>query len=147
VDIATGEAVATVPALTNQGRLPFGAGGDVFATIGKRPAFQNQGARAEFRLWETATRKLLLNLDHEAAALGIVVAISPDDRRLVSASQNRTLKLWELATGQELLTLTPGPGGAFQCAFSPDGHLLAASESTGMVRIWDATPMPLPGLP
>jgi hypothetical protein len=50
------------------------------------------------------------------------------------------LKVWDAQTGQELLTLK---GGGYHdgLAFSPDGHRLA-SDTGGMVTIWDATPLP-----
>jgi hypothetical protein len=48
--------------------------------------------------------------------------------------------VWDAQTGQELLTLK---GGSLDhgVAFSPDGHWLA-SDAGGMVKIYDATPLP-----
>ncbi|HSL42851.1 MAG TPA: AAA family ATPase [Anaerolineales bacterium] len=67
------------------------------------------------------------------------LAYSPDGKHLVTASQDGTAKLWDPATGQELLTLSlAGEGGVGSLAFSPDGTRLAVSTDSGKAYIWDA---------
>jgi WD40 repeat protein len=70
------------------------------------------------------------------------VVFSPDGRRVFTASGDRTIKVWDTASGQEILTLRGNGGGIVGLALSPDGHRLASTDIDGPLRIWDATPLP-----
>jgi WD40 repeat protein len=76
------------------------------------------------------------------AYLVVVVAFSPDGRRLVSAWADGSVRLWETATGREILTLLHGGGGEVAgLSFSPDGHQIVAVSQRGTIKVWDATPL------
>jgi WD40 repeat protein/serine/threonine protein kinase len=66
------------------------------------------------------------------------VGFSPDGRWLASASRDRTVKLWDAATGEETRTLTGHTRPVTSVAFSPDGRRLASASRDGTVRLWDA---------
>jgi hypothetical protein len=61
------------------------------------------------------------------------VSWSLDSRRLATASLDGTAKVWDAASGQELLTLS----GRTVC-WSPDGKRVATGSNDGTVRIWEA---------
>jgi len=67
------------------------------------------------------------------------LAFSPDGRRLVSAGEDRVLKLWDTRTGQEALTLRGHMDITRGVAFSIDGRLLAAGGDDGTIVIWNGT--------
>jgi WD40 repeat protein/serine/threonine protein kinase len=67
------------------------------------------------------------------------IARSPDDRRLAIASDPEGLiKVWNVATGQRLLTIRVNMYNETGVAWSPDGRLLAAADHQSTVWVWDA---------
>ena len=65
------------------------------------------------------------------------LAYSPDGLNVATASYDRTVKMWEAATGKELVTLA-GHGATVEAvAFSPDGKVLASGSYDGTVKLWD----------
>ncbi|HEX3450543.1 MAG TPA: hypothetical protein VHS97_19965 [Isosphaeraceae bacterium] len=68
------------------------------------------------------------------------MAFSPDGRHLASGNWDRTARLWDAATGRELVVFRGHDGRVTDVALRPDGRYLASTTAGGTVKIWDVTP-------
>lgn len=85
------------------------------------------------RLWRVVDGMPLRALGQTRSAFDI--AFSPDGQLLASVGSD--LKIWEVASGREVLSLSVGGVGEIvsSVAFSPDGVLLAVGVD-GVVKVW-----------
>ena len=65
------------------------------------------------------------------------VAVTPDGKRTVSASSDKTLKVWDLESGKELQTLAGHSSGVTAVAVTPDGKLAVSASSDQTLKVWD----------
>lgn len=65
------------------------------------------------------------------------VCFSPDNRLIASASDDRTVKIWDAKTGNELSTLLGHTRPVLSVCFSFDTNRIASGSSDTTIKIWD----------
>jgi hypothetical protein len=82
------------------------------------------------------------------------LGLSPDEKFLVTAVGDNSLRLWDLGVGREAAALTGHGAKVTALAVGPDGARAASADATGQVRLWDlknpqesvVLPLNLPGV-
>jgi WD40 repeat protein len=64
------------------------------------------------------------------------VAYSPDGKRIVTGSDDKTAKVWDADTGRELHTLTGHTGSVLRVAYSPDGKRIVTGSWDKTAKVW-----------
>jgi WD40 repeat protein len=68
-----------------------------------------------------------------------VTQFSPDGSNLMSASRDRTIRVWDPSTGAQLYTLEGHSASVVAVCFSPDGSRLASVSEDKKVILWHAS--------
>ena len=140
-DVATKKEIATLPGQGTARSIAFSPDGNTLAVaVHVRPIW----------LWDVATRKEIGPMAHELDEFGQVIVgrgnsrfdfvrkivFSPDGNTLVSG-QSETIRLWDVATREEIAILDGHSELVWSVAFSPDGGILASGSDDGTIRLWD----------
>jgi eukaryotic-like serine/threonine-protein kinase len=130
--------------------IPHPADGVAFSPDGSRFA---SGVDQTVKVWETATGRETLTLKgHTGLAESVTfsadgsriafasnaVTYNPDGSTVLDDSRDATVKVWDLATPRETLTLKGHTGLINSVAFSRDGSRIASAGADQTLKVWDA---------
>jgi cytochrome c len=87
-------------------------------------------------LWDLAGERRLARLTGHSGKVA-ALATTPDGRRAASAGWDRTVRVWDLEAGAQVLEL-PARDNVNAVRFSPDGARIIAGNSDGSIQVWRA---------
>jgi WD40 repeat protein len=127
LQLAGGQEVTFTTNVKQVSQVAFSPDGKRFAAVGRL------GIGG---LWETATQRQLGTFDGFLQGMHSI-AFSPDGKRMaIGGNGSEAIKLWDMESLEELVTL-PAQGSVFQSsAFSPDGSVLGSSNQQGILHLW-----------
>ena len=65
------------------------------------------------------------------------VAISPDGKTVLSGSEDKTIKWWDMETGKEIKTFRGHDDYIKSVVFSPDGQTMVSGSDDKTIKSWD----------
>ena len=139
-DVESGEQIGTFPldeSRTLMG-VAFSPCGSIIAT----------GMFGGLRLWCAETLTTLLEIPQPQTQKPYALAFSPCGKYLASGTwwrreegmEKMAIRLWEVATGEEIMTFWGHPTDVQSLAFSPDNTLLASGSHDCTILLWDLKP-------
>jgi WD40 repeat protein/tetratricopeptide (TPR) repeat protein len=91
--------------------------------------------RGQARIWDAQTGKPLCTVAQNGALTH--AAFSPDSKRFVTASFDKTACLWDVKTGRRVLSPLPHNAVVTYASFSPDCRRLVTASRDNSARVWD----------
>ena len=138
IDPVAGKAVKQAREMTDRGTVNT-AFGLALTSDGRTMATGHYDKT--LRIWNgetfTATRTILGHLGGQGIC-GFSLAFTPDGRLLAAADgDERVIRLWEAASGKQLMSFEGHENPCPSIALSPDGMWLASGSLDGTARIWE----------
>jgi WD40 repeat protein len=122
------------------GTVVFAPGGRIIASGGRRrPTDKGPGAGI-ITLWDFDTGKPICTIEYGQKAEPRILLFTPDGKSLLTAGEryNGNIRVFDVASGDELLTYKISSKGVGALALSPDGKLLAVGEEQGdAIFMWE----------
>ncbi len=104
-----------------------------FSTDGSKVVTASSGAA---RIWDAATGKELAVLKGHSSFV-VSAIFSPDGRRLVTASWDKTAIVWDVATGRELISLKGHSDKVNYAEFNPDSSKIVTASADKTAIVWE----------
>ncbi len=98
------------------------------------------------RIWDAKTGESLTVLEgHEKQTDETLIpdgvwsiAFAPDNESVATAGSDKTVRIWDVETGNQKKVLKGSESLVFSVAYSPDGKTIASSDADGAIHLWHA---------
>lgn len=134
-----------IKAVQDQGRTSFNGimgnnveisqNGNILATVQNSPRAIKENKFSVY-LWDVTHRSFHDILKGHLKTIR-TLAITPNGRMVASGSDDKTIRVWDVNTGVEMLRFKSDE--MIGLSFSIDGKLLASTSNRSMIRLWDMT--------
>ena len=111
----------------------YGVSSAVFSKDGRYILSSGLG---EAVLWDSRSGARLLKFQDEPMSIYYDAVFSPDGRHVATCGLHKDVRIWNVATGSEVLTLGQ-PNYVFSLAVSPKSGLLAVGNSDKSIGVWN----------
>jgi Tol biopolymer transport system component len=134
-DIESGKAIQTIRESRSFSHIAISPDGKRFITD---PELTGN----KILLWDLATGAYRECVGHGGRVTSM--AFSPDGNYFISGSRDKTIKIWDTETGQEIKTLightgTGSIGEVLSVAYSPDGRQIVSCSNDRTIKFWDTS--------
>ena len=83
-------------------------------------------------------REGVVNLPEQSKGNSPAAAFTPDAKRVAIAADDSRVRIFDVSSGQRLVTFVGHTSPVWNLAFSADGKLLVTCSSSGEVKLWNA---------
>jgi len=119
--------------------LDFSPDGRYLASgSGQDKVFYHNPPENLVKVWDFTRSVAIANMSGHRDGV-LEVRWSPDGTRLVSASDDKTLRMWNTANWSYMFTLRGNAGGVLAVDWSPDGTQLVSGTRDYMMTLWNAS--------
>lgn len=130
-DISTGQRITLSQPYSMAGRFA-----DIWNPDGNRIA-NTSGGSSSLNIWNPNNGQTLSSFHDVDSGIPHSVDWSPDASQLVTGNENGTITIWDVSTGEALLTLQGHMGIVTSVSWSPDGSQIASGGWDDTIRIWN----------
>ncbi len=129
-ELASGEVIRS---FEDQGENPEN---DTFSVVFSPDGSTLATSAHEIRILDIVSGEIIRTIDYSNGKDVHDIAFSPDGSLLVSVGIDETVRIWDVATGENLHSMSTG-NGLMGVTFSPDGSLVASAGCDRTVRLWN----------